>query len=84
MSANSIDPLLSSGTVRKVCGGVSSVTLSRWIRVHHDDEFKLQHPKIAALKFPPPDKVMAGNNYWKQSTIQHFIEQQDAIPEQVA
>lgn len=75
-----IDPLLSSDSVRKIFGGVGRVTLARWIC--DDPRFKEKHPQIAALNFPKPDKVMAGRNYWKRSTIQKFIHAGDEQPDQ--
>jgi len=61
------DNLIPSKTVRVILGGVSDMTIWRWL---HDENYK-------HLDFPKPIKI-ATRRYWKKHKIEDFIERQEA------
>jgi predicted DNA-binding transcriptional regulator AlpA len=59
------DPLLDSTRVRLYCGGVSEMTLFRWIQKRG---------------FPPPDLRVGQRRFWRVSTVEAWIERQILRP----
>jgi len=55
--------LLTSRKVREVLGGISEMTLWRWL-------------KAPALQFPPPMKIRS-RNYWRREDIEAWLVRQD-------
>jgi predicted DNA-binding transcriptional regulator AlpA len=51
------DELLGSTHVRRLCGGVTGMTLWRWMRPN------------SQMQFPPPDRTINGRRYWRRGTI---------------
>ncbi len=57
-------------TVRKTLGGISDMTIWRWLNDEHYD----------GLNFPKPIYI-ANRRYWKRSAIESFINQQQGRSE---
>jgi predicted DNA-binding transcriptional regulator AlpA len=56
--------LIKAAAVRELCGGVSDMSLWRW----------LNDP---ALKFPQPIRIQS-RRYWKETEIAAWLEQREA------
>jgi predicted DNA-binding transcriptional regulator AlpA len=54
------DPLVSATELRKTFGGVSTMTIWRWLRMPNDP-------------LPPPAALIAGRRFWRQSEINDWI-----------
>jgi hypothetical protein len=60
-----IDPLLDATRVRLFCGGISEMTLHRW---------------LTKRGFPRPDLRVAQRRFWRVSTVEHWIQSQILRP----
>lgn len=54
------DRLIGGTEVRRLCGGVSDMSLYRWQR----------DPRVA---FPPPDFRIARRIFWRRSTVEAWL-----------
>jgi predicted DNA-binding transcriptional regulator AlpA len=54
--------LISAAAVREICGGVTDMTIWRW----------LHHPK---LDFPKPIKI-GRRNYWRETELSAWLDRQ--------
>lgn len=61
------DELITSKEIRQTLGGISSMTLWRW----------LNDPAYTRLNFPRPI-IIRNRHYWKQSDILKFITEQSS------
>lgn len=62
-----IDPLIPSSAVRAICGGISEMTLHRWLHGNRRDG--RQTPPVA--DFPRP-RIVNNRHYWLRSEIERF------------
>lgn len=64
-TATNPNNLIPAPSVREMVGGITEVTLWRW----------LNQPEYAALNFPKPVKI-ATRNYWRVGDIESWIADQ--------
>jgi predicted DNA-binding transcriptional regulator AlpA len=65
------DRLINSAEVRRLCGGIGTSTLDRWL---NGEKRKDRHRKTAPLAdFPKPIKI-GDRNYWQLADVRRFIE----------
>jgi hypothetical protein len=62
------DTLLNSAQTRARCGNPSPMSLWRWQVDPVDEE----------SRFPKPDVVIAGRNYWRAGTVRRWLDKQQA------
>ncbi len=66
--------LIGSAQLRAMLGGISSMTIYRWL---HGEPWRDDRSKTALVPdFPPPIKI-AGRNYWRLGAVQKFIAQRE-------
>ena len=65
------DDLIAASIVKRENGGVSDMTLWRWMR----------NPRI---QFPPPDLVLNGRRYWKRRTLRQYRHRIENLPKEKA
>ncbi|TPL64114.1 hypothetical protein [Mesorhizobium sp. B2-3-15] len=70
MSAIGIDTLILAPTVRLICGGISDMTLWRWLNGEFDPRTGKTTPPVA--DFPKPARVINRRRYWSRAEVERF------------
>jgi predicted DNA-binding transcriptional regulator AlpA len=52
------DPLMASADTRRYLGGISEMTLWRWLQI---------------LDFPAPDMTLQRRRFWRRSTVEAWL-----------
>ncbi|MER9854534.1 MULTISPECIES: hypothetical protein [unclassified Mesorhizobium] len=69
MNPNPIDTLIPAPAVRAICGGISEMTLHRWLKGNRRDDGNFTPP---VADFPKPARVINTRRYWSRLEIERF------------
>lgn len=68
------DRLINSAEVRRLCGGIGTSTLDRWL---NGEKRKGRRTRTAPLAdFPKPIKI-GDRNYWRLGAVRRFIAERE-------
>ncbi|TPI56171.1 MULTISPECIES: hypothetical protein [unclassified Mesorhizobium] len=70
MNTNPIDTLILAPTVRLICGGISDMTLWRWLNGETDPRTGKTTPPVA--DFPKPARIINRRRYWSRGEVERF------------
>ncbi|TPM21643.1 hypothetical protein [Mesorhizobium sp. B2-3-5] len=70
MNPNPIDTLMPAPAVRAILGGISDMTLHRWLNGNRDRKTGNYTPPVA--DFPKPARVINNRRYWSRLEIERF------------
>lgn len=63
--------LIPAPTVRAACGGISDMTLYRWLNGEFDPRTGKTTPPVA--DFPKPARVINRRRYWVRAEVERFM-----------